>query len=260
MATVLVVDDEPDIRDIVRINLERDGHRVLTADGGPEGLEIVRRERPDLVILDVMMPGLDGWEVLTSIKGESEHEISDVPVLMLTARSGDMDRIRGGIEGALRYIQKPFSTLELREEVRKALEGDPEPVKRRRAQQEALESLARLEKGEAESAPESHGPRPRLTRLEHAKEAPEPAAPAAPAIDLGRLSPKQLELLRTVGGNDTVRAASVVLGVSRSNVYASLRRIARKLGVPSVPDLLTLARGGSLFGDGAAGAGARHPS
>jgi CheY-like chemotaxis protein len=260
MATVLVVDDEADIRDIVRINLERDGHRVLTAAAGPEGLELVRRERPDLVILDVMMPGLDGWQVLTSIKGEAEHEISDVPVLMLTARSGDMDRIRGGIEGAIRYIQKPFSTMELREEVRRALVGDPEPVKRRRAQQEALESLARLEKGEADAAPEAHGPRPRLTRFEHAKGPTEPTAPTAPAIDLGRLSPKQLELLRTVGANDTVRAASAVLGVSRSNVYASLRRIARKLGVPSVPDLLLLARGGSLFGAGGSGAGASHSS
>jgi CheY-like chemotaxis protein/DNA-binding CsgD family transcriptional regulator len=259
MATVLVVDDEADIRDIVRINLERDGHRVLTAAGGPEGLELLHRERPDLVILDVMMPGLDGWQVLTSIKGESEHEISDVPVLMLTARSGDMDRIRGGIEGAIRYIQKPFSTMELREEVRVALEGDPEPVKRRQVQREALESLARLEKGDADGPAAAAGPRPRphLTRLEHAPEPSEAAAPAAPAIDLARLSPKQLELLRTVGDNDTVRAAAVLLGVSRSNVYASLRRIARKLGVSSVPDLLTLARRGGLFADDSPGAGDR---
>ena len=257
MATVLVVDDEADIRDIVRINLERDGHRVLTAAGGPEGLELLHRERPDLVILDVMMPGLDGWEVLTSIKGEAEHEISDVPVLMLTARSGDMDRIRGGIEGAIRYIQKPFSTIELREEVRVALEGDPEPVKRRQVQREALESLARLEKGEADTPGSSSGPRPRLTRLEHAPAPAEAAAPTTPAVDLGRLSPKQLELLQTVGDNDTVRAAAVLLGVSRSNVYASLRRIARKLGVSSVPDLLTLARRGGLFADNGPGAGDR---
>jgi len=257
MATVLVVDDEADIRDIVRINLERDGHRVLTAAGGPEGLELLHRERPDLVILDVMMPGLDGWQVLTSIKGESEHEISDVPVLMLTARSGDMDRIRGGIEGAIRYIQKPFSTMELREEVRVALEGDPEPVKRRQVQREALESLARLEKGGADGPSASSGARPHLTRLEHASAPSEVAAPAAPAIDLGRLSPKQLELLRAVGDNDTVRAAAVLLGVSRSNVYASLRRIARKLGVSSVPDLLTLARRGGLFADDSPGAGDR---
>ena len=249
MATVLVVDDEADIRDIVRVNLEHDGHVVLTAASGPEGLDLLRTQHPDLVVLDVMMPGLDGWQVLTSIKGEAEHELSDVPVLMLTARGGDLDRIRGGIEGAIRYIKKPFSTTELRNEVRQALEGDPEPVKRRRAQREALESLARLEKGEAGAdASLEGGPRPHLTRLEHAPAPPEPAAPAMPVLALDRLSSKQLELLRTVGQAETVRAAADRLGVSRSNVYASLRRIARKLGVPSVPDLLSMARQGGLFG------------
>jgi DNA-binding response OmpR family regulator/DNA-binding CsgD family transcriptional regulator len=248
MATVLVVDDEEDIREIVRINLERDGHRVLTAASGPECLDLLRTERPDLIVLDVMMPGLDGWEVLTSIKGEAEHELSDVPVLMLTARSGDMDRIRGGIEGALRYIQKPFSTTELRDEVRLALEGEPEPIKRRRAQREALESLARLEKGDGDIATSTEA-RPRLTRLEHAPGPPEAAPAPVPTIHLETLSPKQLELLRTVGEAETVRAAAALLAVSRSNVYASLRRIARKLGVASVPDLLTLARRGGLFGD-----------
>jgi DNA-binding response OmpR family regulator len=247
MATVLVVDDEADIREIVRVNLERDGHRVLTAASGPEGLALLHAEHPDLVVLDVMMPGLDGWQVLTSIKGESEHEISDVPVLMLTARSGDLDRIRGGIEGALRYIQKPFSTTELRNEVRRALEGDPEPVKRRKAQREALESLARLEKGDGTGAGPDDSPRPHLTRLEHSPAAAEAQrAPVAP-LDLDRLSSKQLELLRTVGEAETVRAAAALLAVSRSNVYASLRRIARKLGVPTVPELLALAREGGLF-------------
>jgi DNA-binding NarL/FixJ family response regulator len=205
-------------------------------------------------VLDVMMPGLDGWEVLTSIKEEAEHEISDVPVLMLTARSGDLDRIRGGIEGALRYIQKPFSTVELRREVRQALEGEPEPVKRRKIQREALESLARLETGHADgvgtAAAGDPSARPRLTRLEHTPVASEPAPPPAQALRLDRLSPKQLELLETVSEAETVRAAAALLAVSRSNVYASLRRIARKLEVPSVPDLLALARGGDLFAGG----------
>jgi DNA-binding response OmpR family regulator len=254
MATVLVVDDEPDICDIVRINLERDGHRVLTAASGPEGLDLLHSEHPDLIVLDVMMPGLDGWQVLSSIKGESEQEISEVPVLMLTARSGDLDRIRGGIEGALRYIQKPFSTAELRREVKLALQGDPEPVKRRRIQRDALERLARLEKGDAaDSDPAGAAARPRLTRLEHTPTAQETAPPPMPDMRLERLSPKQRELLQAVGESDTVRAAAGMLGVSRSNVYASLRRIARKLGVVSVPDLLVLARQGGLFdGDSSA--------
>ncbi|HEX2039152.1 MAG TPA: response regulator [Acidimicrobiales bacterium] len=249
MASVLVVDDEEDIRDLLRINLELDGHHVTTVASGPEALECLRDTAPDVIVLDLMMPGMDGWEVLTRLKmGSSES--ADVPVLLLTARADDMDRIRGGIEGAIHYITKPFTLDDLRSEVRKALEGEPESVKRRRAQHEALERLARLESGAAPA--EGTGPRPRLTKLET------PPETKDSAVRIRRLSPdaladlslKQRELLDAIAANPTVRAAAEQLHVSRSNVYASLRRIARKLDVKSVPELVALIRQGGLTGPG----------
>ena len=250
MATVLVVDDEVDICQLVKINLEMDGHQVLTAANGPEALTLVAQAAPDLVILDIMMPGIDGWEVLSRIKSDKDSDRSEIPVLMLTARTDDLDQVRGAIEGAIRYMTKPFSVVELRDEVARALVGDPEPVKRRVAQHQALERLARIEKGGAAGpgGPVAASARPHLTRLEtagsHAPAA--PARPRAPVNGLAKLSPKQLELIRTVGGTPTVREAAERLQVSRSNVYASLRRIARKLGVRSVPELVKMARQGSF--------------
>ena len=250
MATVLVVDDESDIRELVRINLELDGHSVLTAGDGSKALDIIREKAPDLVLLDVMMPGIDGWEVLARLKADPEMSLSQIPVLMLTARSDDMDRIRGGIEGAIRYITKPFSVAALRAEVAKAMEGEPEPIKRRHAQHAALERLARLEKGEA-SEVATTAARPRLTRFEAPTTPPPSSAnrPRTPPPGLSTLSTKQVELLSTVGKTPTVRQAAEQLSVSRSNVYASLRRIARKLGVRSVPELVSLARQGAFTTD-----------
>jgi DNA-binding response OmpR family regulator len=252
MATVLAVDDEEDILTIIRHNLEREGHRVLTAPNGDRALEIVRQERPDVVVLDVMMPGTDGWGVLKRIKAESD-ELSTIPVLMLTARSTDEDRIRGGIEGAIRYLTKPFSPRALCEEVAQALEGEPEPVKRRKVQRESLSQLARLEKRSSQgtrrrSADDPAAASPRVTRLEHMPAGDGDSYQLRSVRDrLDQLSTKQLELLHALEGSDTVSQAASELGVSRSNVYASLRRISRKLGVRSVPELLAIVRTGELF-------------
>jgi len=252
MATVLAVDDEEDILTIIRHNLEREGHRVLTAPNGDRAIELVREEQPDVVILDVMMPGTDGWGVLNLIKSERE-ELATIPVLMLTARAADEDRIRGGIEGAIRYLTKPFSPRDLCSEVAAALEGEPEPIKRRKVQKESLAQLARLEK---KSSPSSSRRRsddvaavaPHVTRLEHVPAAESDNYQIRAVRDrLDQLSPKQLELLRALEGSDTVSQAASDLGVSRSNVYASLRRISRKLGVRSVPELLAIVRTGELF-------------
>lgn len=253
MTKVLVVDDEPDIRELLRINLELDGHEVVTAVDGPDGLNVLREEMPDVVLLDVMMPGLSGWEVLSRIKADPDGGLSSTPVIMLTALSDDMDQIRGGIEGAIRYVTKPFDLTTLRREVREAVEGDPEPVKRRRAQNTALAKLARVEAG-GDTKRESTGARPRLTRLERAPdEAPAPPKKAKVAAGVTGLSEKQRELLSVVAATPTVRAAAEELQVSRSNVYASLRRIARKLGVRSVPELVLLARSGDIDTTSAAG-------
>src|SRR4051794_13027351 len=208
MATVLVVDDEDDIRELVRINLELDGHRVVCAANGDEALDALRRDAPDLVLLDVMMPGLDGWEVLGSIKAESDAALADTPVMMVTARTDDLDRIRGAIEGAIQYITKPFQVGQLRQMVREALESDePELVTRRRAQQTALEQLARIERGDQREAQGSSPPRPHLTRLETTPVAPRARASQITPAALETLSAKQVQLLAAVAAAPTVRDA-----------------------------------------------------
>ncbi|MBV9412617.1 MAG: hypothetical protein JO148_13545, partial [Acidimicrobiia bacterium] len=175
-----------------------------------------------------------------------------IPVLMLTARAADEDRIRGGIEGAIRYLTKPFSPRDLCAEVAAALEGEPEPVKRRKVQKESLAQLARLEKrsspGTRRRSDDAASVSPHVTRLEHVPAGETDNYQIRSVRDrLEQLSPKQLELLRALEGSDTVSQAASDLGVSRSNVYASLRRISRKLGVRSVPELLAIVRTGELF-------------
>ena len=105
---ILVVDDDDDIRGLVRTLLERAGHDVSDASDGREGLRELYAGSPDLVILDVAMPGLDGWATLERIR-----EVSDVPVLMLTARDGELERVRGLKGGADDYVVKPFGRQEL---------------------------------------------------------------------------------------------------------------------------------------------------
>jgi two-component system alkaline phosphatase synthesis response regulator PhoP len=105
---VLVVDDEPKIRMTVRGYLEADGLEVVEAADGPSGLQAVTRERPDLVVLDVMLPGLDGFQVLRRIR-----ETSRVPVILLTARDEEVDRLIGFTTGSDDYVTKPFSPREL---------------------------------------------------------------------------------------------------------------------------------------------------
>ncbi len=105
---ILVVDDEPKIRMTVRGYLEADGFEVLEAADGPSGLAAVAREHPDLVVLDVMLPGLDGFEVLRRIRATSQ-----VPVILLTARTEEVDRVIGFTAGSDDYVTKPFSAREL---------------------------------------------------------------------------------------------------------------------------------------------------
>src|SRR5436190_7815339 len=106
MARILVVDDEPDIQLLTRINLERDGHEVHTASDGAEALAAVAAAdaAPELILLDVMMPEVDGWAVLKELKGRQGDPMSEIPVILLTALGSSIDRARGGIEGAVRYL------------------------------------------------------------------------------------------------------------------------------------------------------------
>ncbi len=105
---ILVVDDEPRMTRFIRMNLELDGYRVIEAHSGPDALEKVRTNLPHLVILDVMMPELDGFETLEMLR-----EVSDVPVIMLTVRADEEDKVRGLRLGADDYVTKPFSAREL---------------------------------------------------------------------------------------------------------------------------------------------------
>jgi DNA-binding response OmpR family regulator len=246
VTTVLVVEDETDIRELIRLNLAMDGFEVLTAANGQEALDVVRGVRPDAIILDVMMPGLDGWAVLARLKA-MDDTMAEVPVVMLTARSSELDRVRGGIEGAVRYLTKPFVPDELRDTIAEVLAGAAEPVQRRQAQQKALSDLVRIEGGGTGPSPGPAAPRPRLSRLDGAPvNRTRSPAPVVSAGQLQTLSVKQRELIAAVASSPTVIEAAGRLDVSRSNVYASLRRIARKLGVASVSDLVTLARTGGL--------------
>lgn len=116
MATVLLVDDDPKIRDVLRVYVEREGHRTLFAADGEAALETALRARPDLILLDVMLPGLDGFEVCRRIRDASE-----VAILLLTARSGEGDTVIGLDMGADDYVVKPFSPRELMARVRALL-------------------------------------------------------------------------------------------------------------------------------------------
>jgi len=108
---VLLVDDEAPIRLLCRANLEYDGMQVMEAANGVAGLETARREVPDLILLGVMMPRLDGWEVAEQLR--DDPRTSEIPIVFLTARSRLQDRTRGIDLGAVDYITNPFNPLEL---------------------------------------------------------------------------------------------------------------------------------------------------
>ena len=117
---VLLVDDEQAIRAICRVNLEADGLGVSEARDGAEALDLIRRQRPSLVLLDVMMPGIDGWNVAARLA--SGDETRDIPVVFLSARAAREDRLRAQALGAVGYVVKPFDPIELAGVVRDVLE------------------------------------------------------------------------------------------------------------------------------------------
>ena len=116
---VLVIDDEAPIRLLCRVNLEAEGMEVLEANDGPSGLEEARREKPDVILLDVMMPALDGWRVAEHLL--DDRSTQDIPIIFLTARAEFRDRARGLDIGGVDYVTKPFNPLELAALVRDLL-------------------------------------------------------------------------------------------------------------------------------------------
>src|ERR671926_535027 len=111
MRTVLVIDDEAPIRLLCRVNLEAEKMRVLEASDGENGLEVARQERPDVILLDVMMPGRNGWEVAEELL--ADERTSGIPIIFLTARAEVKDRARGIDLGGVDYVTKPFNPVEL---------------------------------------------------------------------------------------------------------------------------------------------------
>ena len=132
MTRVLVIDDEPPIRLLCRVNLEAEKMDVLEASDGPTGLEKARHDEPDVILLDVMMPGLDGWRVAEELLDDQRTE--SIPIVFLTARAELRDRARGLDLGGVDYVTKPFNPVELAPLVRELLErveqGDREELRR----------------------------------------------------------------------------------------------------------------------------------
>ena len=120
MTKILVIDDEAPIRLLCRVNLEAENMEVIEAADGPSGLEKARTESPDVILLDVMMPGIDGWRVAEQLL--DDPSTSNIPIVFLTARAEFRDRARGLDIGGVDYVTKPFNPLELAPLVRDLLE------------------------------------------------------------------------------------------------------------------------------------------
>ena len=121
--TILVVDDEDDILSFLELVLQEKGYEVVTAGGGQEAITRAQMAKPDLVLLDIMMPQMDGWEVLKLLR--VDDDTAKVPVAMLSARTDAQDRVQGLQEGAVDYIFKPFSLQDLLNKI-ESIFGQPE--------------------------------------------------------------------------------------------------------------------------------------
>lgn len=122
-ARILIIEDDKDVSQLLQYQLEQIGYEVILAANGVDGLRLLQQEHPHLVVLDVMMPRMDGWETLKRIR-----QYSDVPTIMLTALAQQSDQERGLALGADDYVTKPFSLVELAVRVREALQRGRQPL------------------------------------------------------------------------------------------------------------------------------------
>ena len=117
---IVCIEDEADMIDLVKLILEREGFEVIGALGGEEGIQAIRRERPDLILLDLMMPDIDGWEVYRQIR--VDHELKNIPVIIVTAKAQSIDKVLGlHVAKVEDYVTKPFGAQELLRSVEKVL-------------------------------------------------------------------------------------------------------------------------------------------
>ena len=121
-ATILVVEDEKSISTLIQYNLEKEGFKVHTSETGEEGFEQIKKNLPDLVLLDWMLPDLSGIDICKQIK--KDPKLKSIPVIMLTAKSEEADKIRGFETGADDYVTKPFSTKELILRIQESMRSD----------------------------------------------------------------------------------------------------------------------------------------
>jgi len=140
---ILVVDDDPTMVKLINVNLKLNNYSVVEATSGEQALDVLGKEPLDLVVLDIMMPGVDGWEVLKRIRGDNETR--EMPVILVTAKTQDSDVIRGWELGADEYVIKPFNPLLLVEVIKMVLDRSyDERLERRKKQKEKLEVLRSL--------------------------------------------------------------------------------------------------------------------
>lgn len=148
---ILVVDDDPTMVKLINVNLKLNNYAVIEAISGEQALDIVSKEPLDLVVLDIMMPRVDGWEVLKRIREDADTE--ELPVILVTAKTQDSDVIRGWELGADEYVIKPFNPLLLVEVIKMVLDRSYEDrLERRKKQKEKLEVLRSLSRTRPESA------------------------------------------------------------------------------------------------------------
>ncbi len=148
---ILVVDDDPTMVKLINVNLKLNNYSVVEATSGEQALDVLASEPLDLVVLDIMMPGVDGWEVLKRIRANRATE--EMPVILVTAKTQDSDVIRGWELGADEYVIKPFNPLLLVEVIKMVLDRSyDERLERRKKQKEKLEVLRSLSRPRQEPA------------------------------------------------------------------------------------------------------------
>jgi DNA-binding response OmpR family regulator len=148
---ILVVDDDPTMVKLINVNLKLNNYSVVEVTSGEQALDVLENEPLDLVVLDIMMPGVDGWEVLKRIRSNTDTQ--EMPVILVTAKTQDSDVIRGWELGADEYVIKPFNPLLLVEVIKMVLDRSyEERLERRKKQKEKLEVLRSLSRPRQEPA------------------------------------------------------------------------------------------------------------
>ncbi len=133
MGHILVVDDDPMVTRLVRINLELEGFKVIEAWDGSTALRMLEESRPELLVLDIMMPQMDGWQVLEKVR--AQDDLKQLPIVILTAKVQDEDVLKGWRMGADGYIVKPFNPVALAETLRSVISTTPEERESHRAEE-----------------------------------------------------------------------------------------------------------------------------